>query len=216
MTREAELHYVIGPRGSGKTTTMKAITAHLLRERERAKVPARLVVFDPAWGRPADEWYPRGASYVHSRADFLRGLAGAKVLVVKGVPFVDFSPLPKLRELVVVVDEAHHFMSRTEADPSFVELVSQGRHNGIDLVIGTQLPSQLHRTVVGNPDGAWVHQLVDAASREWVERSFGVSLRGVSWQRVAGTKKATYPIRFPEGAETSREAQPLTRRRNVE
>lgn len=211
MTRDAELHYVVGPRGSGKTTTMKAIVAHLMKARDASRVPWRMVIFDPAHGKPADEWFPRGAVYVRTRLEFLRALdSPAKVIVVKGALFEDWSPLDsgKLVHWIVVVDEAHRFMRRKKAHPSFVKIVNEGRHFDIDLVIGTQLFAQLHETVLGNPTAAWAHELVDAASRDWLRDSFGVSARKLRWTRVPGTENATYPLRFPEAARPPEESSP--------
>jgi DNA helicase HerA-like ATPase len=211
MTRDAELHYVVGPRGSGKTTTMKAVVAHLMRERDRSRVPWRMVIFDPAHGKPSDEWFPRGAVYVRTRREYLLALASpARIVVVKGALFAEWAPLNKMKRLIVVVDEAHRYMRRKKADPAFVELVSEGRHRDIDLVIGTQLFSQLHETVVGNPTAAWAHELLDAASRDWLRDSFGISARHLRWERVPGTEHATYPLRFPDAARVPADSTPTT------
>jgi DNA helicase HerA-like ATPase len=193
---------IVGAAGSGKTTTAKSIAAHLIGARQGAGAPDRVIVFDPAEGNPADEWRPAGATYVRTRLEYLRALqAGASPLVVKG-GWREWSPLEQLGELLLVVDEAHRFATPSSIDPAFAQVLREGRHRRMDLVIATQRPSHLHPDVLANCTRVWIHPLQHRADRAALERGLGVALRDAKWRPVelaGGRKHATacHPLIWP-------------------
>jgi hypothetical protein len=221
VSYEAALVWVVGARGTGKTTSAKAVTAHRIEARRAAGRPVRLLVFDPAEGRPADEWRPAGAVYVRGRAAFLEALAAGRYpIVVKEPVFYDFRPVDQMHDLLVVIDEAHRFADRRYMHESVSRLVLLGRHRDVDVVIATQRPGHLHPDACGNPTYALIHPLYDAADRERVERGLGISLRGRTWRKVPGTLSATEPLVFPrdferEGAPEREPAEASSRQKGT-
>lgn len=199
MSPSAERVAVVGKTQSGKTTTAKWFARQLCGNDYSRK---KLIVIDPTPRISADRWKPDPRVEVYSRADLLRALrkwtheGDMRPIVWRNVGERDWSPLDRLNGYVLAVDEAKRFCKPGSIDPSFLSILSEGRHREIDTIVATQGPSQCHPEVWGGLTYVAVHALSHRAHRKAVCEHLSISPRLLRWKRIPGTAKATYPLWF--------------------
>ena len=104
----------------------------------------------------------------------MRSLAGLSVLqfVKEKMRMQGYSPKQKPR-LFVVVDEAWKIASDERSD--VVSIVREGRKYGFSLIVASQNPSDVHRSIFSNVGTMACFRLTLASERDYVRSSFSYS-----------------------------------------
>lgn len=122
---------------------------------------------------------------------------------VKEFPFV-CRWVREAGDCVFVVDEADRFISQSHVPEEFNELNARGRHWGVDMVVISQNPMQIHINVRRQSTGMIVFNTAEPADVEWFKKMVGDEwgekvpmlqpLHGIEWIKGQGCTEFTLTI----------------------
>lgn len=205
---------VFGGTGTGKTFNLKIVADEILAERARARVPTNLVVFDPEGG---DEGFTlRNQIECYTRRDMVEAMLDRKnglgPPIVLRAPIDDFDPRPpghRLRAQVsafwhntlLVIDEGADLMTASECPETLHLLFRRGRKWGLDWIVGSQRPREIHNVVLANAQRAIILPQGTDSDRKKLLGLEGFKMPpGYQWKSVMKDgkphKSAVLPIRW--------------------
>lgn len=153
---------IVGAAGAGKTSLLVELCGTLSRR-------TRVLLYDPMQHIPA--WY------TDSEARYLRNVSNYRV----GVTGTDDPELAlriadiarRTGECVVIWEEAHDLCPRLRTDPRALQLIRQGRNNGVGLVWADQRSTACATDLTGNSQAMLVGRQLGPADLAYA-RSWGV------------------------------------------
>lgn len=75
--------------------------------------------------------------------------------------------------LCIVIEEVHFFAAPTSIEPWLLEVVTTGRHAGLALVVNSQRPAQVHKSLVSLASNVMMGRLFEARDLKYLQESVG-------------------------------------------
>lgn len=152
---------IFGKKGTGKTTRAKMILDLIPNIARIIWSPQKALENFGGYGEPVDK-----IEDLHHGAFIWTG-------IYNKATFLNFcNKVMEFKNLVLVVDDCHEYVSKQFMPPEFETLVMSGRNRGISGIYLSPFPAQVPNQILGNCTHIFNYQMNLISQIEWVRDNF--------------------------------------------